>query len=195
MTHCGLHSSGAIGYTAKHQEKQDVKSHIKWRTVRKEEKDIFPWNTMISVLGMKKIGYFMCCFQTNTIACSNGNYLILWKQENNFHHDQVINFHPEYGDQIPLSFHMLLEDLFGNKKRIQLNNSPFILALHQAKNQAFVWNINSLQIFASNSACHKSIGVLKQLERGLSLRKPIELCVSSHCDKVDSNGEPFTVQL
>lgn len=161
MTHSGLHSFEAIDYTAKQQENQNVKLHIKWRTERKEEKGIFSWNTMISVLGMKKIGYFMCCFQTNTIACSNGNYLILWKQENNFHHDQVINFHPEYGDQVPLSLQVLLEVLFGNKKRVQPNNSPFILALHQAKNQAFIWNMNPLQTFASNSACHKSIGVLK----------------------------------
>lgn len=86
----------------------------------------------ISVLGMKKIGYFIC-FQTNTMACSNGHYLITWKQENNYHHDLVIIFHPEFGDLIPLSLQVLLGDLLGNKKRIQPNNSPFILVLRQAK--------------------------------------------------------------
>lgn len=44
----------------------------------------------------------------------------------------MISFHAEFGDLISLSLQVLLGDLLGNKKRIQPNNSPFILVLCQA---------------------------------------------------------------
>lgn len=84
------------------------------------------------VLRVKKIGYFMC-LQTDTVVCRNSHYLILESKRKNFHHDLVISFHAEFGDLISLSSQVLLGDLLGNKKRIQSNNSPFILVLCQAK--------------------------------------------------------------
>ena len=91
----------------------------------------------ILVLDMKKTRYFIC-FQAKTIACSNSHYLIPWKKENNFHIDVVISFHPEFGDLIPLSLQVQLGDLLANNKKIQPNNSPFILVLRQAKPSVYL---------------------------------------------------------
>jgi len=50
----------------------------------------------------------------------------------------VISFHPEFGDLIPLSLQVQLGDLLANNKKIQPNNSPFILVLRQAKPSVYL---------------------------------------------------------